>query len=262
MRVVVLVFLLVASCAGQVTNSSDPQAIYEQAMNKLTGAPPSQNVFSGVELMTRAADLGYEPAQVAVGFIYDTGTYVVGNSDKAADYYRKAADQGSHLAEYLLGRMYFMGMLSGERRDGEKWLQAAADAGNPFAAYLLGLSLYERDPAAAIARFRAAANHGLPYAQFRLGKALLEGRVPPVNQYQAYLWLFVAREAGLTEATMDMSLLESSMGTTETEKAKTEARELQMRVRRSANAKQCTGWPGELDRIPTPPPLDIQRYCE
>lgn len=231
-------------------------------MNKLTGVPLNQNEFAGIDLMTRSADLGYLPAQVALGYIYDTGRFVANNPSKAADIYRKASSQGSHLAEYLLGRLYFNGILAGGRRDGEKWLQAAADGGNPFASYLLGVSIYERDPAAAVPRFRAAAEQGLPYAQYRLAKALLDGRVPPVNKHEAYLWFFVSREAGIGEAATDMSSLESSMGTTETEMAKSEARELQTRVRRSANAKQCTGWSGELDSIPSPPPLDIQRYCE
>jgi TPR repeat protein len=247
---------------AQEQRQADAKELYEQAMNKLTGAPPNQNYIAGVGLMTRSADQGYLPAQLALGYMYDTGAYAGGNPSKAADYDRKAANQGSHLAEYQLGRLYYLGMYGTSRRDGEKWLQAAADAGNPFAAYLLGVSIYDRDPAAAVPWLRAAAEQGLPYAQYRLAKALLDGRLPPINKHEAYLWFFVSREAGIGEAATDMSLLESSMGTMETEKAKSEARELQTRVRRSVNAKGCTGWSGELDLVPTPPPLDIQRYCE
>jgi hypothetical protein len=52
------------------------------------------------------------------------------------------------------------------------------------------------------------------------------------------------------------------MGITETEKAKNQARELQARVRRSLNAKGCTGWEGELDATRSLPPIDIQRDCD
>jgi TPR repeat protein len=262
MRASIVVLVLVASLMGQTPGSADPKSIYDQAMNKLTGVPPSRNEFAGIDLMNRAADLGYEPAQVALGYIYESGSVVAASPEKSAAMYRKAAAQDSHLAKYLLGRLYFLGLLTGGRVDSEKWLQPAADAGNPFAAYLLGLALYERDPAAAIPRFRAAAEQGLPYAQFRLGRALIEGRVLPVNKREAYLWLYVSNEAGVSEAALDMSQLESLFGSVETEKAKSEARDLQARVRRSANAKQCTGWTGELDSLPTPPPLSIRCYCE
>ncbi len=247
---------------AQEPRQDDPKSLYEQAMNKLNGVPPNQNFVAGIDLMTRSADRGYLPALVALGYIYESGEYSAGNPSKAADYDRKAADQGSHLAEYQLGRLYYTGNYGTSRRDGEKWLQAAADAGNPFAAYLLAVSIYDRDPAAALPRFRAAAEQGLPFAQYRLARALLEGRPAPVNKYEAYLWFSVSREAGLGEAATDMSLLESSLGTADTEKAKSEARELQSRVRRSVVAKGCTGWQGELDPVPTLPPLNIQRYCE
>jgi TPR repeat protein len=262
MRVLILICLISASCVAQESRPNDPKALYEQAMNKLTGVPPNRNDFVGIDLMTRSADFGYLPAQLAVGYIYETGKHTAGNPSKAADYYRKAASQGSHLAEYQLGRLYYLGLFGTSRRDGEKWLQSAAEAGNPFAAYLLGDSIYDRDPAAALPRFRAAADQGLPYAQYRLAKALLDGRLPPINKHEAYLWFFVSREAGIEQAATDMSLLESSMGTVETEKIKNEARELQARVRRSVNAKGCTGWDGELDTIPALPPLDLQHYCE
>lgn len=252
---------LIVSCVAQNSPANDPKSLYEQAMNKLTGPGPNRSDLTGLDLMTRSADLGYAPAQLAVGYLYETGR-VAGNPSKSAEYYRKAASQGSHLAEYQLGRMYYLGVYGTSRRDGEKWLQSAADAGNPFAAYLLGVSLYDRDPGAALPRFRAAAEQGFPYAQYRLGKALLEGRVPPVNKRAAYLWLFVAAEAGVGEAATEASLLESSLGSTETESAKSEARDLQSKVRRSVIARGCTGWDGELNAIPTPPPLSFQKVCE
>jgi TPR repeat protein len=262
MRTAFIALLLMSSCFAQEPRTPDAKSLYEQAMNKLTGVAPNRNEITGVDLMTQSANLGYEPAQVALGYLFETGTYTLSDSRQARDLYMKAAGRGSHLAEYLLGRLYYAGILTGGEREGEKWLRPAADAGNPFAAYLLGTSLYDRDPASAIPRFRAAAEQGLPYAQLRLAKALIDGRVLPVNKREAYLWFFVSREAGVNAAAAGMSSLEGEMGSTETEKAKTEARELQAKVRRSANAKQCTGWPGELDIVPTPPPLDSQRYCE
>ena len=258
MRIIVLIFSLALAAVAQTSSFNDPKALYTQAMNKLTGSGPNRNDLAGLDLMSRAADLGYLPAQLAAGYLYEK---IAANPGRSADYYRKAAGQGSHLAEYLLGRLYFVGTYGASRRDGEKWLQPAADSGNPFASYLLGVSVYDRDPAGALRRFRAAAEQGLPYAQYRLGNALIEGRVPPINKREAYLWFFIAAEAGVAEAATQASLLESDLGTTETEKAKSEAREMQAKYRRPVVASGCTGWSGELDAIPTPPPLNLQQFC-
>lgn len=258
MRTMVSLVLLVTSCLAQ----GDPKALYEEAMNKLSGVPPNRNEMRGVELMNRSADLGYLPAIIGSGTIYDTGNFIGANPSKAADLYRKAAGQGSHFGEYLLGRMYYVGSYGTARRDGEKWLQSAAEAGNPFAGYLLATSIYERDPNAAVRWLRPAAEQGLPYAQYRLGKALLEGGRVPMDKHQAYLWLYVARESGVKEAATDLSFLETDLGAAQTEVAKNEARDLREKVRRESNSTRCKGWPGELDPVPAVPPLDIQRYCE
>jgi TPR repeat protein len=263
MRLIVLICSLALAAIAQTSSPNDPQALYIQAMNKLSGSGPNRSDITGVDLMTRAADLGYLPAQLAAGYIYESGrASATANPSRSADYYRKAASQGSHLAEYLLGRLYFVGSYGASRRDGEKWLQSAADSGNPFASYLLGVSIYERDPAGALRRFRVAAEQGLPYAQYRLGNALIEGRVPPVNKRVAYLWLFIAAESGVAEAATQASVLESDLGTTETERAKPEAREMQAKFRRPVVAAGCTGWNGELDAIPTAPPLNLQQFCD
>ena len=229
-------------------------------MNKLTGVTPTRNDMRGIDLMDQSATRGYLPAIVALGTIYDVGRYVGSNPSKAADLYKKAATQGSHLSEYLLGRMYYAGTYGTGRRDGEKWLQSAAEAGNPFAAYLLGNSIYDRNPNEAVRWFRVGAEQGLPYAQYRLGKALLEGGRVPQDKLQAYQWLYVAQESGVSAP--ELSLLESDLGTTVAEKAKTDARDLRNKVRRASQPTQCKGWSGKLDALPTVPPLEILPNCE
>ena len=57
------------------------------------------------------------------------------------------------------------------------------------------------------------------------------------------------------------SALEGSLGSTELERAKSRARELENTVQRSAMSHGCTGWAGEFDAVPSPPPPDRQRFC-
>jgi hypothetical protein len=78
---------------------------------------------------------------------------------------------------------------------------------------------------------------------------------------EAYQWLLVSMQQGVSEAVIPVSELESELGSTQTEIGKNLARDLKDRTLRTKHANGCTGWDGELDRIPTPPPLETQRYC-
>ncbi|HEX7959085.1 MAG TPA: tetratricopeptide repeat protein [Terriglobales bacterium] len=235
--------------------------LYERAMNALTGVPPNRNDINVSDLLHRPADLGYSPAQTALGFINEDGTLVPRNFQEAATWYRKAALQGDRLAAWSLGRLYFVESIPGSRRDGERWLAQAATADDPFGAYLLALSIDERDHTASTKYLREAAMQGLPFAQYKLALALRDGIGTPVDKVDAYVWLLLSLEAGVQNAADAVEALEAELGTTKIEQAKLKARELQNRVLRSATAHSCTGWSGELSEIPTPPPLDIERFC-
>lgn len=256
MKAFVMVLLLSASCVAQ-----DAKSLYDEALNKLTGPPQNRSDMRGVDLMQRAADQGYVPAIVAVGTIYDVGALAGSNPSKASDYYRKAINQGNHFAEYLLGRMYFSGVLTGGRRESERWLRAAAQAGNPYAAYLYGAAVYDRDPPEAVKWFQPAAEAGLPYAQYALGKALNVGGRVPIDKRQAYLWLYVAQASGADQAATELSMVEIDLGRNVVEGLQADARDLRNKVRRSSQPTQCKGWSGELDAVPAVPPLELLSYC-
>ncbi len=256
MKAIIVVLLLCASSMAQ-----DAKSLYDDALNKLTGPTQNRSDTRGIEQMQRAADQGYLPAIVAVGTIYDAGTLVGSSPSKASDYYRKAIDQGNHFAEYLLGRLYFSGMLTGGRRESERWLLAAAQAGNPFAAYLYGAAVYDRDPVEAVKWFQPAAEAGLPYAQYALGKALTIGGRVPMDKRQAYLWLYVAQASGANKAATELSMVEIDLGRGVVESLQGDARDLRNRVRRTSQPTQCKGWGGELDPLPTVPPLELLSYC-
>jgi TPR repeat protein len=242
-RYLAAILLVVLSASAQ-TNTAEQ--LYNRGMDALSGSGPSRNDLDAIDYFKRSAEIGYLPAQVALGSFYDSGTLLPGSDFQAAEWYRKAAEKGDPLAQWLLGRVYFNG--NGIPQDfaaAEKWLQQSADQGNPFGQYLLGRLYSDRDYTKAPPFFLAAAQQGLPQSQFHYAKILKEGRGITQDRFNAYVWLVMSLDGGYPAARNDLTELEEMEGT----------------ITRSVIAHGCTGWDGELSAIPAPPPLKIQRFC-
>jgi TPR repeat protein len=261
MRAALIVAVCLVLCCGFCFAQSDsPQDLYERGLNAMSGSGGSRSDFKALDLDTRAARAGYVPAQVTLGIWYNTGVSPVAiDLGQAAEWYKKAAEQGDSLAQYLLGRLYVLGY-AGDSSAGDVWLSKAADAGNPFAAYMLALDLEEDHPEDAMPLFKQAAEQGLPYAQYRLGVGLRDGRGIKQDKFEAYVWLLLSASR-VSVASNPLSLLESDLGAAQVQRAKSEARKRDERVRRTVQAGGCT-WPGSLNEIPTPPPISVQRFCQ
>jgi TPR repeat protein len=259
-----VLILLAFMSAGVLAQSSSPEALYERGMDAITGYGASRSDLDGIEYFRRSAELGYGPAQIALGYYYDTGTVVAGDQSRALDLYRKAAAQGDPLAAWLVGRRYFLG--GGSPRDldaAAKWLKMSADKNNPFAAYLLGRVMADRDYTKAPALYKIAAEQGLPQAQYFYAKTLKEGRGVPQERFNGYVWFMIALDAHYTAASTDLSELDSGGYFTMAQmtEAKAKVRGLEQVVIRAVNSRGCSGWDGEFDEIPTPPPPKLQPFC-
>jgi uncharacterized protein len=255
-------FGVIASFA-QTTAGPSPAQLYERGMNAMTGSGQTRNDLNATEYLRRSAELGYVPAQVVLGYLYETGTILTREPAQAAEWYKKAAEQDDVLGEELLGRIIFSGQsTTRDLNEAEKWLQKAAAHDDPFSEYLLGMIRLERnDYSHAAEWFRKAANQGLPQAQQQLGELLKQGQGVNLDKFDAYIWLLVSLDAGNTAAASDLQQLEADLGSNQVEKAKSNARELERSVSREVVARGCTGWAGEFDALPAPPPPDVQRFC-
>ena len=240
--------------------NATPEQLFDAGMNAYTGETNTRDSAVAREYFRRSADRGYAPAQVVLGFLYDTATTVPASSEDASSWYRKAAVGGDALAQWLLGRLYLNGALPQDDLAAEKWLTPPASQNNPFAAYLLGRLMLTRDYTKAPRWLRIAAEQGLPQAQYLYGKAFAEGRGVAQDRFQAYVWFLVALDAGYP-ANTDLSSLNSSLSHDQIDQAKAKARDLEDSVTRSVAAHGCTGWNGEFGDIPTPPPPQKQRFC-
>ena len=264
MRRTLLAVVVVLISVATFAQSTSPEALYERGMDAISGAGPSRNDRDALEYFRRSAELGYGPSQVSLGYFLETGQLTAGSQSQAVDWYRKAANQDDPLAEYLLGRSYFLG--GGIQQDvnsAQKWLKPAADQGNPFAAYFLGRIMADRDYTKAPALYKAAADQGLPQAQYYYAKALKDGRGVELDRFSAYVWFVIALDAGQSRAQADLAELDGGGSLTQAQisEAKGKARQLEQTVIRAVNARGCTGWDGEFNDIPTAPPPKLQRYC-
>ena len=264
MRRILFVISLALTCLGVFAQSSSPEGLYDRGMDAISGAGPSRNDLQAVDYFRRSAEGGYAPAQVVLGYFYDTGQLTAGSQSQALEWYRKAADQGDVLAQYLVGRRYYLG--GGVQQDlekAQKWLKLAADGGNPFAEYYLARLLADRDYTKAPAMFKLAADQGIPPAQYYYAKALKEGRGVELDRFNAYVWFVIALNAGESRAQMDLAELDGGGFLTQGQisEAKQKARNLEGAAIRAVNARGCTGWHGEFDDLPTPAPPKIQRFC-
>ena len=261
-RFLTLVIVLFSSLA--LAQSSSPEALYERGMDAISGAGFSRNDIQALDYFRRSAALGYGPAQVVLGYFYETGTFTAGSQSQAIDWYRKAAVQGDTLAGWVLGRRYYLG--GGIPQDVNaalKWLKMSADQNNPFGTYYLGRIMADRDYNKAPALYKIAADQGLSQAQYFYAKALKDGRGIAQDRFNAYVWFVIALDAGYTAARDDLAELDGGgyFSQAQISEAKGKARELEQSVVRAVNSRGCSGWDGELDEFPAPPPPKLQRYC-
>jgi uncharacterized protein len=233
-------------------------------MDAITGVGPSRNDSVGIDYFRRSSDLGYGPAQIALAYYYETGTILAREPGQAVDLYRKAAQQGDPLAGWLAGRLYFLGVGGVADRDAaQKWLKLSADQNNAYGAYYLGRLMSDRDYSKAPKLYKIAADQGLPQAQYFYAKALKDGRGIPLDRFTAYVWYTIAADAGYADAGPDLGELNNGgyLTTDQIEQAKAKARDLEQVVIRAVTARGCSGWDGEFDEFPTPPPPKLQRFC-
>jgi TPR repeat protein len=254
------IFLFLGTLA--LAQSTSPEALYERGMDAITGVGPSRNDAEGVDYFRRSSDVGYGPAQIALGYYYETGTSVARDPAKAVDLYRKAAQQGDPLAGWLAGRIYFLG--NGVPRDLEaarKWLKLASDQNNAYGAYYMGRLMADRDFTKAPVLYKVAADQGLPQAQYFYAKALKDGRGIAQDRFTAYVWYTIAADAGYSAAGTDLSEIDGGLTPDQISQARAKAHDMEQVVIRAITSHGCSGWDGEFDEFPTPPPPKLQSFC-
>jgi len=253
---------LLVGAGVAAAQSTSPEALYDRAIDAITGVGSANNEAEGIDYFRRSAEVGYGPGQVALGYYYETGTVLSKDPAKAAELYRKAALAGDPLAAWMAGRLYSLGDDMPKDLDAaQKWLKMSAGQNNAYGAYFLARLMADRDAAKATALYKTAAEQGLPQAQYHYGKALKDGTGVAKDLLNAYAWLQVAADAGNSAAGGELSNFDESFGLDQIASARTKAKEMEQFVIRAVSSRGCAGWEGEFAEVPTPPPPMLQRFC-
>lgn len=169
------------------------------------------------EKLRLAALSGDASAQFEVAARYATGTGLVRDLGKAADWYERAAKQNLPPAQYRLGSLYEKGQ--GVTRDlslAKDWYKRGADNGNRKAMHNLAV-LYaegvqgEPDFNQAANWFRQAAERDLADSQYNLAILFARGFGVERNMAESYKWFAIAAKSGDKEAAAKKTELEGQL---------------------------------------------------
>jgi TPR repeat protein len=161
----------------------------------------------GENWMHRSADHGLIAAEYDLGYLleneFDKSGHQVGNFAVAAEWYRKAADQGHVKAMFALAELYNYGKLGDDQRTNciPLYLKAAACGDTEAQAEVGELSTYYPNSdllkkADVVTSLRQSAESGNFEAQFRLAKRYQTGDCVPKDATEAFKWMLKAAQNG------------------------------------------------------------------
>ncbi len=144
-----------------------------------------------LEEIIAQANAGNAEAQVLLGDYYASSDEEK-EITEACDWYRRAADNGSRVGLYKLGKCYYVG--AGVKKD-IPWAltcwRLAGELGNSNALYMIGSSFVRgihKDYASALYWWRRAAGLQNPFGQCMLGLCYNNGYGVPVDPDAAEKW--------------------------------------------------------------------------
>ena len=155
----------------QAAAQHKPEAEHRLGLMDASERPP--NWMGAAEWFRRAAEQGYANAQYNLGVLYAEGKGVEASKVTAGEWFAKAAVQGHRDAALDYGIMVFRG--DGVKKDekvGAEWLMVSARRGNPV-------------------------------AQNRVARLYATGRVFEVDPAEATKWHILAKTAGRSDAWLD-----------------------------------------------------------
>lgn len=179
---------------------------------------PDGSLPASIKSIENQAFAGSAEAQHDLAAIYTAGhSSVAQNFEKAAFWFREAANGGIANGRYNLGVLYHQGL--GVQRDLGRalfWYREAAKLNHPEAQYNLGIAHIEGigtdyDPLLAAAYFERAANQGIMEAAYNLGLIYENGLLGEAKPHDALLWYKTAADQGSPDAKQALKTLANTL---------------------------------------------------
>jgi TPR repeat protein len=168
-------------------------------------------------LFQKAAAQNHPAALYNLGIMaLENNTGVAPDFQKAARYFKQAAELGDPDGAYGLGVLYRNGTgVEKSDKHAAEWMGRAAEEENVAAEVEYAIMLFngigvDKDESAAARLFLKAAARNNPVAQNRVARLLASGRGIQKNMIDAMKWHLLARDAGLNDAWLDGKLTELS----------------------------------------------------
>ncbi|MBI1261940.1 MAG: hypothetical protein GC184_09460 [Rhizobiales bacterium] len=212
-----------AKDAGTATLTPGPKLTPQPSKPVETAPLPAAN-----DLASKAAS-GDPAAEYQLGLDYANGDGVGADMTKAAEWYRKSADQGMAVAQYRLAALYEKGRgVSQSNSKAMEWYAKAAAGGNVKAMHNLAVIYAEgrgakQDFATAAKWFEQAAQYGLGDSQYNLAILNERGLGVTANPVEAYKWFSIAAKGGDSGAAKKRDDLATRMEPSALAKAKVAA---------------------------------------
>lgn len=172
----------------------------------INGKP--EDYKSGLEWLEKAGQKGDRDALETLGDVYDKGEHVTKDVERAQQYYKQAAENGSVNAYYYVGIQYFEGRngAAPDYTNAKDWFELASEHGAyPASYYLADMYMWGKgvtpDVAKGLAWLELTGKRGYGYAYFNIGDIFYGGSFGLQKDYaKAQRYFRLAAEQGVDTA--------------------------------------------------------------
>ena len=182
----------------------------DRAPDLAYGAYQRGYFLTALQLALPRAESGDPAAQTLIAEIYWHGLGAAQDKEKAAEWYRFAANGGGREAQFTYASLLLRGeVVPLDDKLGETFMRKAAEAGHPRAQFNVGQFITAHRPTwagfkKALPFYQAAAEAGIADAQYALANIWAEAKgVTFADDVKARAWLKKSAEAGLDSAQVE-----------------------------------------------------------
>jgi TPR repeat protein len=178
-----------------------------------TGVPANRD--EALKWFTKALAQGHVPTMLTLAGMYTNANDIPMQPQLVFDLQRAAAQNGSHSAEFEVGRFYREGYLSApDYAQAMAWFNLAAAARYGLAEQFLG-AMYEAgqggpvDLAQARSHYERAAEFGVSGAIQKMGELYRDGQGVDADPVNAYMWFAIGARMGAQESADSLAAMKS-----------------------------------------------------